>query len=579
MRRNSMLIMGLAGLALSLCSTNASAQNALGDGRRLDRGLSTQGRFNSPNSNRAFYDDVRLRNAVVTGNAAGGRSFRGDVGYTGGSDFRGNLGSEDIFTFRRDSSFSPVLNNNAALRGIGGLQYQMGGTAGSGKSPTSGMGLGRDDGGLLVRRAGSGATGTELLGTNASGERRRPSLGVGSRDDVDLRADYTDTRATLPTTGVGSLRSTSAYSTAQTFSPTTLGQRQEADGSVTTLTASSLRGVRATNSGTPGLGSQSGSSGAPSGVSTRAPTGQQNLQANTQNPALPRSASQNAAPVAKTAYDSLMEEYKTQTGTTAGTDPIGKVEDWQKQLDEMRGTLDGSYDPSTALLPADASPQPLPIDQAAPAPVRLYNQATIDMITRRAKETDRFLVTDDVRLGAFGERMRRGEQALAEGRYFDAEESFSTCLSIRPGDVSSAIGRIHAQIGAGMFLSAALNLRITLGEHPEAIGTWYGENLLPAAARSDAIIAELRSNVASGDRLGFESAALLAYLSYQRGDKAGTIEGLDAVERLATEYGRPLDRRFVELVRRVWLPLLDKRSGAELKPSAPAPAEGGPGGG
>ena len=264
---------------------------------------------------------------------------------------------------------------------------------------------------------------------------------------------------------------------------------------------------------------------------------------------------------------------------SAGTDPIGKVEDWQKQLDEMRGTLDGSYDPSTALLPADASPQPLPIDQAAPAPVRLYNQATIDMITRRAKETDRFLVTDDVRLGAFGERMRRGEQALAEGRYFDAEESFSTCLSIRPGDVSSAIGRIHAQIGAGMFLSAALNLRITLGEHPEAIRTWYGENLLPAAARSDAIIAELRSNVASGDRLGFESAALLAYLSYQRGDKAGTIEGLDAVERLATEYGRPLDRRFVELVRRVWLPLLDKRSGAELKPSAPAPAEGGPGGG
>ena len=585
MKRNSLIIMALSGTVLSLWSSGAWAQNALGDGRRLDRSLSTQGVYNSPNSNRAFYDDVRLRNAVVTGNAAGGRSFRGDVGYTGGSDFRGNLGSEDIFTFRRDSSFSPVLNSNSALRGIGGLQYQLGGTAGSGKSATSNFGIGRDDGGLLVRRAGSGATGTDLLGTNASGERRRPTVGIGSRDDVDLRADYTDTRALSPTTGVGSLRSTSAYSTSQTFTPTLVGQRQEEDGSITSLTASSLRGVRATNSGGTGFGSQGAAQGTPSGAANRAATGQQNLQANTQNPALSRTATQSATPVAKTAYDALMEEYKSQTGTTAGTDPIGMVDNWQTELDKMRGTLDGSYDPTTALLPADPTPQPLPVDQAQPAPVRMYNQATIDMITRRAKETDRFLVNDDVRLGAFGERMRRGERALADGRYFDAEEAFSTCLSIRPGDVSSAIGRIHAQIGAGMYLSAALNLRITLGEHPEVIGTWYGEDLLPAATRSDEIIAELRSNVESGDRLGFESAALLAYLSYQRGDKAGAMEGLDAVERLADAYGRPLDRRFVELVRRVWTPLLDKRGGSPSPTvtnpasSDPAAPEGGPGGG
>lgn len=593
MRRNSLLVIGLAGTAVSWIAAPVAAQNALGDGRRLDRSLNTQSQYNTGGSRRAFYDDVRLRNAVVTGNAAGGRSFRGDVGYTGGSDFRGNLGSEDVFTFRRDASFSAALNSNTALRGVGGLQYQMGGTAGSGNSPTANMGLGRDDGGLLVRRAGSGTASSEYLGTNASGERRKPRPGVGSYDSEDLRADYTDNRAVMPTAGAGALRSTSAYSTSQSFNPALVGQREEQDGSITSLTASSLRGVRASNSGARTLGSADPTAAA--GAGARPATGQQNLQANLQNPAAPRSPNALAPREAKTAYDALMEEYSEQTGTTAGTDPVGNVADWRKQLEEMRGTLDGTYDPATALLPENQGPQSLPVDEAAPAPVRLYNQATIDLISRRAKETSRLLVTDEVRLGAFGERMRRGEVALAEGRYFDAEEAFSTCLSLRPGDVAASIGRVHAQIGAGMFLSAALNLRMTLGEHPEIIGTWYGEKLLPQSARSDAVIAELRSNVASGDRLGFESAALLAYLSYQRGDKAGTVEGLDAVERLAAQYGRQIDSRFVELVRRVWLPLLDKRassSGAAsgAAPStpteAPAPAatpneqsQGGPGGG
>lgn len=583
MPRKPLLLIGLSGLAAAFLAAPASAQNALGDGRRLDRSLNTQNPYNAPNSRRAFADDVRLRNSIVTGNASGGRSFRGDVGYTGGSDFRGSLGSEDIFSFRRDASFSAALNSNSAVRGIGGLQYQMGGTAGNG-SATSGMGLGRDSGGLLVRRAGSGTTGSEVLGENASGERRKPQAGIGSNDAYDLRADYTDNREVASTMGAGSLRSTSAYATSQAFSPTVVGQRQEGDGSVTSMTASSLRGVRASNSGTAAFGSSgkgaSTANNAGSSSAGQPAANQLNTQANLLNPAAPRTA----ATTAKTAYDALMEEYDKQTGTTAGTDPVGNVADWRKELEELRGTVDGTYDPQTALLPADQQAQALPIDPARPEPVRLYNQATIDMISRRAKETDQLLLTEETRLGAFGERLRRGEKAIADGRYFDAEEAFSTCLSIRPGDVAASMGRVHAQLGAGMFLSAALNLRMTLGSHPETIGTWYGPSLLPAPARSDEIVAELRANVADGNRLGFESAALLAYMGYQRCEKATTVEGLDAVERLAASSGRTIDSRFVELVRRVWLPLLDKRSGGaapavQLPESPAAPATSGAGGG
>ncbi len=579
MRPQTLTLTCLAGLAISVCAAPAVAQNALGDGRRLDRSLSTQSNYNSGGGSRgAFTNNLRLRNAVVTGNVAGGKAFRGDIGYTGSSDFRGDLGSDDIYSFRRDTSFQNRFSQGT-LRGIGGLQNQFGLTSNSGGSVLESAASNRsvNQGGLLVQRAGAGATGSDFLGENSTGARRNSSLGIGRSDVLDLRTDYSDSRdiSSISSIGAGSLRSTSAYTTSQSFSPSLVGQRRESDGSITSLTASSLRGVRATTVGPDGMSIDPTAQGYATATN---PAGTRiSNQANLTNPAAPKSA----MPQAKTAYDSLMDRYKSQTGTTAGAGPSGDVDNWQKQLDEIRAKLEGQTDPSTMLLPTGTPSAPvLPVDAAAPEPVRLYNQSTIDMILRQAGESDKLLLTSEGRLGAFGERMRRGEDALATGRYFDAEEAFSMCLTLRPGDVSASMGRVHAQLGAGMFLSAALNLRTTLGASPQVIGERYAQSLLPSPTRCTQIMADLRTNIANADRLGYESAILLAYLGFQTKDKGATLEGLAAVDRLAFGASNPVDARFVELVRRIWIPILDRSGQATPIQNEPAGNAGGaPGGG
>ena len=66
-------------LSLLVLSGAAHAQNALGDGNALDANTGQRGRVNSTRPN--FARELSFRNAIATGNAPGGLSFRGDLGY------------------------------------------------------------------------------------------------------------------------------------------------------------------------------------------------------------------------------------------------------------------------------------------------------------------------------------------------------------------------------------------------------------------------------------------------------------------------------------------------------------------
>src|SRR5690606_25525976 len=59
--------------------------------------------------------DYRLRNAVITGNVAGGRAFRGEVDYRAPGEFGGRLGSDDLFQFRTRSLPLDPQGPNAAV--------------------------------------------------------------------------------------------------------------------------------------------------------------------------------------------------------------------------------------------------------------------------------------------------------------------------------------------------------------------------------------------------------------------------------------------------------------------------------
>ena len=110
-------ISGLSGvLVISLmCAAQGFSQNALqndlsgSNGNALDNNLQINSAGQRLRGNiRNYQQDYRLGNLGVTGGLAGGRNFRGDVGYTAPDDFRGELGSDDIFNELQGSALSQI---------------------------------------------------------------------------------------------------------------------------------------------------------------------------------------------------------------------------------------------------------------------------------------------------------------------------------------------------------------------------------------------------------------------------------------------------------------------------------------
>jgi len=116
--------------------SSALAQNALDaplhlgpdQSRALDRNLGVgTGRINQS----APQQDYRARNLVVTGEVAGGRGFRGSVGYRAEDDFAAATSQAATIEFRRGSAYSNPLALNTSIAndrfalatGIGSQQY------------------------------------------------------------------------------------------------------------------------------------------------------------------------------------------------------------------------------------------------------------------------------------------------------------------------------------------------------------------------------------------------------------------------------------------------------------------------
>lgn len=147
--------------------------------------------------------------------------------------------------------------------------------------------------------------------------------------------------------------------------------------------------------------------------------------------------------------------------------------------------------------------------------------------------------------GRFNDLVAAAEERLTQHDYLWAERRFSRALRFIPGHPLATTGMGHAQIGASLYLSAALTLQSLLAFQPEMIDVQYGNNLLPAQEDLDRAISILTARIqgeADLDRYGF----LLAYLGHQL-DRQNLIQaGLDAMERAGA------DANFVQLLREVW---------------------------
>jgi hypothetical protein len=555
MNRAAYALVALAGI---VAAAPAFAQNALGDGRSMQRDTSKYGTSTkSDNNRRSFADEARFRNSIITGNAPGGLSFRGAVGYRDSSEITSRLGSDTLYKFRRDSLYSGLAGQG--IRGTEALQYQF--------SMTTGGGGGSDNlvGRLSVNRMRASATAAAPI-------RRDRRL-----DEEADSAFESGARSSTDSTRFGTLRSTAVYSATRGLTPQVVGVRDKGKDGLDRTTASSLLGVQTAtlyrgerSAGGPGSAAP-GSAVRSSDTSARALlTGE-------------RSGSSRAAADAakdtrsRTSYDRVLD----------------RLDEWKPSEPEVGRTPGGSTPPeapgSSRGVPAEgASEAPKPWEsrldvlrsqlskeaEAARAGAigtdGKIDEDTIRMIRAAGGKTPEYITAEAKGLDAFAAQMKAGQDLMKAGRYFDAEERFSRALFLRKGEVSAMAGRVHAQIGAGMDISASVNLREMLVSHPEVIGLEYGEELLPARARSKDVLeryttrleTDLKIEGDAGKRVVRETSLMLAYVGFQAGDPAALEKGLASLESAsAGEGGDEATATLAKLLRRVW-----------TGPDEPAPA-------
>ncbi len=520
-------LIALAGCVSLAMAGAAAAQHAVGDGHALDANLQagSDGRNTPVRDVQAI---IRFNDAVVTGNAPYGRSFRGNVGYLASEDFRASLGSNDLFVPLRESAQSTLIGGG--IRGTDALQYQFSLSTGAPPPPV----LAGFDGGRVERSVT--ATPTLLLTS-------------------------------------GTLRSTASYLTAQALRPSLIGYRLDDAGDPLALTASPLTGVRQVplrvDDQTLTDGDQAGRerSSLLSGVEPT-PRGVRDVLSTSQ--ALSRVDTARG-----TRADEPVEEDESNPFTRALMRATGQLEAAGQEvdaslLDRLRRRLRGE------LQPGEADPLALPerreqgTDEQEPEAEREPRRGTGDALDPWGEQLDGFdaellralrttrvpveRLADDAapRPVAYHNHMTAGQSLLAQGRFFDAEDRFMRALSAAPNDLMAMVGRIHAQLGAGLYLSAATNLRSTLTRHPELVTAQYGSELMPGAARQTEIIGQLRDHVNGRDlALAEETALLLAYMGHHSSDFEAMREGLDKLEEL-TPADDEAGQALLTLLRTSW---------------------------
>lgn len=542
---------GLAALAFLAGSALGQYQDQRATGRALERDLRVGGTGNVPRAD--FGAEVRFRNSLITGNAPNGASFRGSVGYRDSFDFRESLPSDQLYRFRRDSLSSGL--GGMGMRGTESLQYQFSLSTGAGRAGSR----------TVTSRLNDGAASPSSSYADVQGSPASRSLDIAG------------------STFGGALRSTSAYTANRALAPVVVGMR-ETEGGTEITAASNLLGVRrftpfdprriTTPESEKPLEPRPSAAGPERAVESRRPerirTAYDDLQdkllkAGESLPKLDRAVPETTKPDQTKPDPAALDRAKPDAGgtTTPGgarpTDAATPRSDspeakepteWQKRMEDLSDALRTGLPTASDRLAARGDRK---LD--AKGEKKRLDRDTILAIRKAGEEkTTTLIPATPASRDIYAEQMKTGQELLVAERYFDAEERFAHALSMRGGDVPAMLGRLNAQIGSGLFVSAAVNLKTLVTRNPDAAGMRLAPGLLPSAARQQELLDQLRLNLTGKEsaewRVPKESALLLAYLGFQQGELKIVREGLDA---FAKEDANKTDQRLHEFLRGVWL--------------------------
>ena len=541
----------------------------LGGGRILDASLSTSGGGRINTQVRDLDASIRQNNAIITGQASAGRAFRGSLGYKATDQFGGSISDNNSYSFRRDAASG--IAPSVGIRTTDALNYQFSLTTGS-RAGSAGSG----DAAVLRQLAAS------------SSIVRGGEISSGST-------------AAPPPASFNALRSISQYESQSSRLPTLLGyQGVPGDANVYAVTASPLRGIAVTPISDPGTGANSlvGIERLAGGIGDLSTVlGKKYINGRLVSQTL----ADNAIPATNvgavqidtrltpsgTSYDQVITSL-TQTidqrfvvspprPVAPPVDPLKPIDPnnpnadpsekpllpdpaapgWISQLDLLKSKLrrDAMLSPGGDTAPGGSSiiqeppttttdPKDLAAADPLIAALRKSGVKLDELIAKAGPGTNA--------ADAYTLRMQQGQAKLSEGKFFESESYFALALVMRPDDPMARLGRVNAQLGAGLFVSAAANLRDLFADNPELVSVKFGPELLPTPARADELSTLLETGFSDPlSLMGGDGGLLLAFLGRQYSEKDWVAKGLKNLQS-RTGKDNPSAVSLTELLTRVW---------------------------
>jgi hypothetical protein len=251
----------------------------------------------------------------------------------------------------------------------------------------------------------------------------------------------------------------------------------------------------------------------------------------------------------RTSYGEVLDRLDATSKAKAKPD---EKNDWQERIKKLREQLNAPTDDAKST-PADKDSKAKPDESKAKNADKSLDPATLELIRLGGGDVGAYTL-NSVEKDLYSRYMTDGAASLSKGRYFDAEEQFARCLAISPGDPMASAARINSQLGAALFLSAAVNLHALLEKHPEVAAVRYTGATMPSPERLANVAQVLRDRIAKAKEeknpVPEESAFLLAYVGFQLKDQAMLAEGFSDLDASAAANGP--NATMLALIKGVW---------------------------
>jgi len=569
------MVVLVAGLAAALFANApaARAQNALGDGRALDNNL----RQGSGGRNDKNVNDttalIKFNNAVITGQAGGGKSFRGSLGYTAPNEFRGATGTDSLYGFERDSSASSMVGGQ--LRSSDVLAAQAALSMGRPVSPDM-VGVG------VLTRASAAASGSTLSALRATSQyqwelSRQPSvLGVvpgsspGKSDrlltsstlrsvgfSVPNRADMLPLSPLERPQNLRDLEVPSGRSDAVKLGPD--GKPENDPRTPDRILAEPVAGGRA---------DARVAQPPTQRISTRYDEVQARLRESAErNNMIPKTRGEGDNPATDGKDGKDAKDMKDGRNILDGArEKVGPLEPGKAEMERLRKQLGLPPEPDKP----DVDPAAAGRDSKDPANrLRINRFEESDPAVKTLRDLQNTEPFDSLGAKPAGPQdwynivMDRAQEQVNAGQYFEAEGTYTRLLSAVPQDVMAQVGRAHAQLGAGAFLSAATGLGGVFRAHGDMMAIRFGANALIPRTRANDIAIRLQAELAEkNSSMHDEATLLLGYLGYQFGEKAWLETAVKHVDNVRDE-----NRAIAEMLAGIW----SNPPASAPPPAVPAP--------